>query len=293
MARNNEDRMGARDAGESPPPSVVNEPAGNNVGLNFVVPTEHVELPSRGMFYPEDHPLHGQETIEIKHMTAKEEEILTSRTLLKKGIAIDRLLQNVILDKRINVNNLLVGDKNAVLVYTRMLAYGSEYSAKVTCPSCGEISEHQFDLQAGTTTHPGDFEDDAAEGFSNVTDSTFGILLPKTQVLAEVRLLFGEDESYLTRVLENRKKRKLIGHLTDSLLTAQMKRAIVSLNGVTDRSQIDQFIMNMPAADSRHFRRVYAALTPNYDLKQEFSCSACGDSSDMEVPLTAEFFWPK
>jgi len=291
MARNNEDRMGARTADDAPPASIVNEPANKPVGLNFIVPTEHVELPSKGMFYPEGHPLHGQETIEIKHMTAKEEEILTSRTLLKKGIAIDRLLSNVIMDKRVNVNNLLVGDKNAILVWTRMLAYGPEYSAKITCPSCGENSEHSFDLQAGSVTHPESFGPE--DGFTKVTDNTFGVLLPKTQVLAEVRLLFGEDETYLSRVLERRKKQKLINHLTDSLLTEQMKRAIVSLNGVTDRQQINEFIMNMPAADSRHFRKVYTTLTPNYDLKQEFSCQHCGEATDVEVPLTAEFFWPK
>ena len=291
MARNNEDRMGVRAADDAPPASIVDEPANKPVGLSFIVPTEHVELPSKGMFYPEGHPLHGEETIEIKHMTAKEEEILTSRTLLKKGIAIDRLLSNVILDKRVNVNNLLVGDKNAILVWTRMLAYGPEYSAKITCPSCGENSEHSFDLQAGSVTHPESFGPE--DGFTKVTDNTFGILLPKTQVLAEVRLLFGEDETYLSRVLERRKKQKLINHLTDSLLTEQMKRAVVSLNGVTDRQQINEFIMNMPAADSRHFRRVYTTLTPNYDLKQEFGCQHCGELTDVEVPLTAEFFWPK
>ena len=291
MARNNEDRMGARPADDAPPASIVDQPANQPVGLSFVVPTEHVELPSKGMFYPEGHPLHGQETIEIKHMTAKEEEILTSRALLKKGIAVDRLLQNVIMNKAINVNNLLVGDKNAILVWTRMLAYGPEYSAKVTCPSCGESSEHTFNLHAGSVTYPELFGPE--DGFTKVTDSTFGILLPKTQVLAEVRLLFGEDETYLSRVLERRKKQNLINHLTDSLLTEQMKRAVVSLNGVTDRQQINEFIMNMPAADSRHFRKVYTTLTPNYDLKQEFGCPACGELTDMEVPLTAEFFWPK
>lgn len=291
MARNNEERMGAHPADDAPPASVLNQPAPSSVGLNFVVPTDHIELPSKGMFYPEGHPLHGQETIEVKHMTAKEEEILTSRTLLKKGIAIDRLLQNVIVNKAINVNNLLVGDKNAVLVWTRMLAYGPEYSTKVTCPSCGETTQNKFNLQNGNITHPEQF--DEADGFTKVTDNTFGILLPRTKVLAEVRLLFGEDETYLTRVLNNRKKQNLVNHLTDSLLTEQMKRSVISLNGVTDRAEINNFIMNMPAADSRHFRKVYTKLTPNYDLKQDFHCPSCGESSEMEVPLSAEFFWPK
>ena len=102
MARNNKNRTGARSTPDAPVAAVQSTGQANNpVGLTFVVPTEHVDLPSRGMFYAEGHPLHGQETIEIRHMTAKDEEILTSRTLLKKGSAIDRLLQSLIVDKRI------------------------------------------------------------------------------------------------------------------------------------------------------------------------------------------------
>jgi hypothetical protein len=294
MSRNNKNRTGAAKTPDAPVAAVQQTgQANNSVGLTFVVPTEHVDLPSRGMFYPEDHPLAGEDTIEIRHMTAKDEEILTSKALLKKGVAIDRLLQSLIVDKRIKVGNLLIGDKNAILIMTRTLAYGAEYSTRVTCPHCTESSVFQFNLVGGNHTHPDDIETPEIEGYTKVDSSTFGFILPKTQVLAQVRLLTGDDETYLARVLENRKKQKLLGALGDSILTEQMKRTIVSLNGITDRSQIDQFIMNMPAADSRHFRNVYAKLTPNYDLTQEFSCVSCGESSDMEVPLTAEFFWPK
>jgi len=294
MARNNKNRTGASSAQEAPVAAV--QPTGqvdNPVGLTFVVPTEHVDLPSRGMFYAEDHPLHGQETIEIRHMTAKDEEILTSRTLLKKGIAIDRLLQSLVVDKRIKVSDLLIGDKNAILVMTRMLAYGADYSAKISCPSCDEASVFSFNLAAGKNVHPDSIDEPEIEGFTRVDDVTFAFVLPRTQVLAQVRLLTGDDENYLSKVVESRKKQKLLGHLGDSILTEQMKRAIVTLNGVTDRGQINQFVMSMPAADARHFRSVYSKLTPNYDLSQEFFCNFCGETSDVEVPLTAEFFWPK
>ena len=188
----------------------------------------------------------------------------------------------------------MVGDKNAILVMTRMLAYGADYSAKISCPSCGEASVFSFNLAAGKNIHPdGIDEPEEIEGFTRVDDTTFAFLLPKTQVLAQVRLLTGEDENYLSKVVESRKKQKLLSHVGDSILTEQMKRAVVTLNGVTDRNQINQFIMNMPAADARHFRSVYGKLTPNYDLSQEFSCNFCGETSDVEVPLTAEFFWPK
>ena len=106
--------------------------------LDFSTPTELVDLPSKGRFYPEGHPLHGQETVEIKFMTAKDEDILTSPSLLKKGIAIDRLIQNVILNKNINVSTLLSGDKSAIMIASRINGFGAEYKTKVVCPSCEE-----------------------------------------------------------------------------------------------------------------------------------------------------------
>ena len=112
--RNNQDRMGAKQsAGAEAPPEVLMQSEKND-SLNFVVPTEFVELPSKGKYYPENHPLHMQESIEIRYMTAKDEDILTSKTLLKQGVALNRFINNIIVDKRISSNSLLTGDKNAL-----------------------------------------------------------------------------------------------------------------------------------------------------------------------------------
>ena len=120
MSRNS-DRLGTQPVqNSSPPPQVAQNNDANP--FSFVVPTEFVELPSKGKYYPEHHPLHNQETIEIKHMTAKEEDILTSRALLKKGIALDRLLDSVIINNKIKASQLLVGDRNAILIATRIYA---------------------------------------------------------------------------------------------------------------------------------------------------------------------------
>ena len=132
--RNNQDRLGAVNKGEEPP--VQQQPQQVEQTLQFVTPTEFVELPSRGKFYPEGHPLHNTEIIEIRHMTAKDEDILTSAALLKKGLAIDRFLQNIIVDKSINIADLLVGDKNAIIVASRISGYGAQYEAGISCPSC-------------------------------------------------------------------------------------------------------------------------------------------------------------
>ena len=137
MSRNR-DRLGSNTPQNSSPPQQALQ---ENPGFAFVVPTEFVELPSGGRFYPENHPLHGQSTIEIKQMTAKEEDILTSRTLLKNGVAIDRVIQSLITDKRVNSDSLLVGDRNAILIAARVSGYGNEYNTTVGCPACGTTQD--------------------------------------------------------------------------------------------------------------------------------------------------------
>jgi hypothetical protein len=112
----------------------------------FVNPTEFVELPSKGLFYPEGHPLHNQAVIEIKHMTAKEEDILTSEALLRNELAIDRLLESVIINNNIKVGDLLLGDKSAILIATRITGFGPFYDVSAPCPSCGKESDYTFDL---------------------------------------------------------------------------------------------------------------------------------------------------
>lgn len=283
MARRNNDARSGAKAPDDAPASATQAPA---TGLNFVVPTEIVDLPSRGDFYPEGHSMHGRDTLEIRHMTAKEEDILTSRTLLKKGIAIDRLLESIIVDTTVKPDDLLVGDKNAVIVTTRIAAYGADYNAKVACPSCGSVDDFSFNLFEQNISHPDDNEN---SGFEKTENNTFLITLPKSGVITEVRLLTGQDEKWLAKMTENKKKH----NLGDSTLTDQMRLFVVSLNGIDDVTQINQFIDAMPAADSRHLRNVYKTLNPNIDLTQEVTCTSCGDETRMEVPFTSNFFWPQ
>ena len=132
--RNNDERTGAIETNVGDSTAAVQaatqQPNQNQSGLNFVVPTEFVELPSGGKYYTDGHPLTGQETIEIKFMTAKDEDILTSRSLLKKGLAINRFLQNIIVNNEVKVDDLLIGDKNAILTAARVSGYGPEYTDK-------------------------------------------------------------------------------------------------------------------------------------------------------------------
>jgi hypothetical protein len=157
MSRNNEERLGISGVKDADPPFVpevmaeeeeqkenekenenqnINQPA--SMPLSFSIPTEFVDLPSGGKFYGPDHPCHGRDSVEMRFMTAKEEDILTSRTLIKKGIVIDRLLQSMVVEKHLNIDDLLIGDKNALVIAARISGFGEEYDTRVSCASCGE-----------------------------------------------------------------------------------------------------------------------------------------------------------
>ena len=278
MARDNSKRL------KSSNDPVVN--SNTQAPLTFSTPTEFVELPSGGKFYVEGHPLHNQEVVEIRYMTAKDEDILTSQSLLKKGLAIDRLLQNVIVNKEINVDDLLIGDKNAIIVASRKTGYGPEYETQVTCPACSKTSNNVFDLDQ-LTIKTGEIEDEDVS-FQEQT-ATYILTAPATGVDVELKLLTGADEKYLSQLAANKRKR----NLPEATLTDHLQRVIVSVNGHTDPLSIKSFVENMPARDSRHIRRIYEQISPNVDLAQGYSCGNCGFETDrMEVPFTATFFWP-
>jgi rubrerythrin len=268
-----------------PPPQVLTQQAQSENPFSFVVPTEFVELPSKGRFYPEGHPLHNEDTIEVKQMTAKEEDLLTSRALLKKGVALERLISSIIVNKTINPGTLLVGDRNAILISARVSGYGSEYVTKVTCPACSATQENHFDLNDASVYDGTDLLESEATQDEN---GTFTTVLPKTKIEVTFKLLNGTDERSLLTQMENARKRKK----DENNVTRQLKQFVVAVNGDTEQKNINFVVDNMPTADARHLRMVYKIATPNVDLTQNFECVECGHEQDMEVPLTADFFWP-
>ena len=272
MSRN-QDRLGGVQQPDTSPP-----PQQGGGGFSFVVPTEFVDLPSQGRFYAKGHPLHGEDSIEIKQMTAKEEDILTSRTLLKKGVALDKLIESLIIDKRIDPSTLLVGDRNAIIIAARVSGYGNGYETSVVCPACETKQTYSFDLNSANIIHGNARED------LQVTDNgdgTITCILPKTQVTVVAKLLTGQEEKRLINVVN-----------TDTLISTQLQSIIVSVNGDNSQQAIDYLSNNLPSFDSRHLRMVMKMATPNIDLTQQFSCTNCGHTQEMEVPLTADFFWP-
>lgn len=286
MARNNANRVSADKAETKASVAPETTEQQTSTTLSFATPTEFVELPTRGRFYPEGHPLHNQETVEIRYMTAKDEDILSSRTLLKKGLAIERFLQNVIVDNSIDSNELYIGDKNAIMLAARITGYGSEYETTVSCPVCSTSERFAFNLEEVSLNYGEVF---AGYDVTEAENGTYLVKLPKSGFTVGVRLLTGKDERYLAQLIENKRKHRL----PDTLLTDQFKQYIVSIEGHTDPNLVLEFVENMPALDSRYLRTVYQVLTPNVDLTQEYTCDSCGHEEEVDVPFTADFFWPR
>jgi hypothetical protein len=282
--RNNEERSGARAAADAPPSQMVSSQQTETNTLDFSTPTEFVDLPSQGKFYPSDHPLHGKDSLEIRYMTAKDEDILTSKSLLKKGLAIDRLLQNIIVDKTVRISDLLIGDKNALVVAARVTGYGADYVTKVTCPSCLDLQDHQFNLEDHILTDGG-----ITSGATATDNGIWEVVCPKSNVAVGLRLLTGRDEKLLMQTEQLRKKQ----NLPESQATSNLRLIIASVNGSAEAATITKFINVMPAQDARFVRKAYDDLMPNIDLTQHFECQSCGFDMDMEVPFTTDFFWPK
>ena len=278
--RNNSDRLGAPHP-DAPTPTPALDT--DNGIFSFVRPTEFVVLPTEGRYYPEDHPLHGCKTIEIKHMTAKEEDILTSEALQKTGLAINRLVQSIIIDKTINPDTLYLGDKNALIIAARITGYGPFYEVETTCPSCTRKNQQTFNLE--------DIKNDSLELPASVEDlggGLFSFELPQARVPITVRLLNGADETRLTKLLETkRKNNKEFSPITDLL-----KTVIVSVADVTDLKLVHEFVELMPLPDVRVLRTTYEALKPDVNLTFEYACSFCSHEGEVTMPLTAQFFWP-
>mgnify|MGYP003657195457 FL=1 len=279
MSRNNEERFGAHGDAGSEPVAAMSNP------LDFISPTEHVELPSKGRGYPQDHPLHNQETIEIKYMTAKEEDILSSRSLLKKGLAIERLIESVICDKNIAARELLVGDRNAILISARRSGYGNIYSTKISCPSCGNVGEHDFDLNE---SHIYEGKDHDKYNIEVTPQGLFKVTLPITNFVVEYRLLRGQDEIEMVKRAQKNAKQKV----EEQNVSDQLKKFVVSVNGYKESKVINHAIDNMPAQDSIFLRGAYKVSSPDIKISDDYSCSSCGFEQELEVPFGADFFWP-
>ena len=247
-------------------------------------PTEVLSLPSKGLLYPEDSPLRSG-TIDVKYMTAKEEDILTSTNLIAQGKVIERLLESVIVTPNVKLDDLLVGDKNAVMMGTRILGYGSEYNVSVNDPETNEEVELQVDL---TTLQPKEMDEKLLEKGEN----KFELELPNSKRKVEFKLLNGHDEKKIEETLKELEKvEQLTG--VSSELTTRIKQQLISVDGNTEKSFINNFVDNeFLALDTRAYRKYVTSVTPDIDLSINYTTKRTGKEVKVDVPLGLEFFWP-
>jgi len=250
--------------------------------FGFEIPVETVPLPSRGITYTAEDPLFNTETVDIRAMTAKEEDILTSKALIKKGTVITHLLKSCLVDKSVEPDRMLAGDRNAIMTALRITGYGAEYNVEVDCPACGERSKQAFNL----TELPIKRLDisPVAEGAN-----LFEFHLPVSKKNVRFKFLTGRDEQEIMITMERKKKSGLSG---ENLVTTRLQHALVSIEGITDRTKIGMFIRNMPARDSLELRRHIDRAEPGIDMKSWMDCPACLESSEVRLPMGASFFWP-
>tara|TARA_R100000084_G_scaffold89544_1_gene43527 strand:- start:79 stop:825 length:747 start_codon:yes stop_codon:yes gene_type:complete len=241
----------------------------------YKFPTEIVDLPSKGHFYVQGHPLSSGK-VEIKYMTAKEEDILTSQNLIQKGVVIEKLLQSLIVDKSIKIEDLLIGDKNAIMVAARILGYGKDY--KFTYD--GE--EQSCDL---TSLEAVDID------FSKFPrgKNQFEYKLPNSEREITFKLLTGADENEIDKEIKALEK---ISKEQGFELTTRLKYMITSVDGKSEPSYINNFVENeFLSVDSFEFRKYLSSITPDMDMSTTITDSN-GKEQVITVPITVRFFWP-
>jgi len=244
---------------------------------DYSFPVETIELPSGGKFYPEGSPLRSGK-VDVKYMTAKEEDILTSTNLIKKGTVIDRLMESLIVTKGVKPEDLLTGDLNAVMVAARILAYGKDYDVELVCTSCGEKFKHVVNLTDLQTTSP-ETTSDGGE---------FKLTLP-TGVVITYKLLTRGDEKEIEAEADALKK---FNKSVDNSNSVRLKYMITSVNGNTDKRIIREFAENMIIRDVRAFREEVRKVAPDVNFEIVASCTSCSTDIKGRMPFGVNFFWP-
>ena len=234
-------------------------------------PTETVELPSKGVVYPPDHPLRSGK-VEMKYMTAKEEDILTNQNYIKKGIVLDKLLESLTMGK-FDIKELVTGDKNALLISSRILGYGKDYTFSY------DGTEYTVDL---TKLENKPFDE------TKVTPrGTFTFTLPATGTKVEFKLLNDKDNEIIDQENESMKK---FNKDSSSEVTIRLKHQIVSVEGDNDKNSIRMFVEQMLAQDSRALRKYIKDMSPDVNLSTSVKIDGVEESID--IPISLSFFWP-
>jgi hypothetical protein len=234
-------------------------------------PTEIVELPSKGLLYPKDNPLSSGQ-IEMKYMTAREEDILTNSNYIQSGVVLDKLLESLIVSK-IDLKDMIIGDKNAILIASRILGYGQDYEF--------EVNGKQYKVDLTTLK-----DKELPEDVDYTKGNEFYYTLPASGVEVGFKILTHGDEAAVEAELKGLKKLYPNGGLPE--VSTRLKYSIISVGGNTDRKVIREFIDNeLLARDARSLRQEVKRIAPDVDL-----ITKDDEGEDIAIPISLNFFWP-
>lgn len=249
------------------------------IDTEFQVPTTEVELPSQGHFYKD-----GKKKVKIKFLTASEDDILFSPDLIRAGKSLDTLLQKAVIDKDINPDDMLIGDRNVVLVALRRTGLGDKFqSPDMVCPNCEEVFSQEVDLSklklkplAITPDERGEYE----------------YVCPTINKTIKFRFLTGKDENRLAKIASGGKKNMGANQKVNKIMTERYLLQIMEVEGKRDKILISKFIEIMPMMDSLAFREYVKQIEPNLDTTYGFTCKHCEHEFQDQVVLDYKLFYP-
>jgi hypothetical protein len=247
-------------------------------------PTEIIPLPSKGLLYPEGHPL-AEGVIEMKYMTAKEEDILTSQNLIKQGVVLDKLFESLIVTP-VNYGDLFVGDKNAIMIAARILGYGKDYTVEIDDPFSPNTKQ-KVTIDLTQIEHK-----EVDYSLFDSRKNEFDFELPSSKRVVTFRLITHKIEKDIqTEIKSGNKTRVRTG--IDNEFTTRLKNIIIAVDGEMGRATINNFVDNeLFAVDSRALRSYIKQISPDVDMSFTFLSDATGEVKEMEIPMGTSFFWP-
>lgn len=243
--------------------------------------SEEIDLPSRGEFYP-----NGTSTVKIRPMTAKEEDLLSNERLLKSGKAFDQLIKACVIDwNGIEYDNLIIGDKNAILMAIRVISLGEEYDVMFLCPKCNAKTENTISLK-GDLKYKFLSEEPLQAG-----KNEFGWTSPRG-VKFKVKILTSKDQDNI--VDENKKRKQMYkANYKESPTTDALMKSIISIEDMISYNDILDTLNIMPTSELRALTRFIKDLSPDYDLSYNYTCPECDEMSTLIIPINVNFFWPE
>ena len=289
MSRNKNRITVPSETNTSTPPAPPITQNDNPFGLSFVVPTEIVKLPSAGFLYPEGSALKGMKEVEVKSMTAAEEDIMINDSFIKNGVVFDRLIDSIMITPGIKAEDLQDCDKLAILMSARKTGYGNDMIFSVSCNNC----DHNYDMEVSMEkmieqSESSPYEPKSGEDWEYLEESnTYSFNITSINIDVNIKLLTRQETKQLLAFRTQKEKLGLPFNETIEFLRA----VLVSANGITDRTSLNKLAEILPAAAARKIRYIHNVNLPKVNTNSETVCPACGYEETKEVPFSLGWFW--